>query len=80
MVTLNFKPGTPALTVLEAIRQESFDPEHFGSMDDYIDWLKENLLRCSDIIVSVAGESTEERAASLVSELQRNGLIAYGRV
>jgi hypothetical protein len=79
MVTLNFRPGTPALSVLEAIRQESFDPEHFGSMDDYIDWLKDNLLRCSDIIVSVSGKSTDERAASLVSELQRNGLISYGR-
>lgn len=75
--TLKFKPETTALSVIDSIRQRAFDPDSFGSMDDYITWLAGNLSRCHDVEIAVVGDTTEDRAASLVGELQRHGLISY---
>lgn len=77
METLKFKPGTPALTVIDEIRQKAFDPDSFGTVDEYIVWLAENLSRCHDIVITVTGNTTDERAESLVAELLQHGLISY---
>lgn len=77
MDVLIFKKGTPPMEIVESIRQMAFDPEQFGSTDSYISWLVDNLSRCHEIEVRVTGNTTEDRAASLVEELKRHGLISF---
>jgi len=72
-----FKAGTPPLEVVESIRQLAFDPDHFGTTDNYIDWMVDNLSRFHGIRVQITGSTTQERAESLVNELVRHGLVAF---
>lgn len=77
MEKLKFKRGTSPLAVVDTIRQKAFDPEHFGSTDNYIDWLVNNLWTFFGLSVRVTGKTTGERAASLVGELQLHGLVSF---
>jgi hypothetical protein len=77
MPVLYFKSGTPPTEVVESIRSLAFDPDCFGSTDNYIDRMIDNLACFHEKHVTVTGNTTEERAASLVSELRRCGLIEF---
>jgi hypothetical protein len=75
MKTLIYKKSDTALEILESMRGTAFDPDSFGSMENYIDWLQDHLWRMHAIHIPITGSQVEDRASSMVSGLIEKGLI-----
>lgn len=63
------------VAIIKEIREKSFDPEHFGSMENYLDWLQKSLWKFNQISIDISGETTEEKCQSMVDSLIENKLL-----
>lgn len=63
------------MEIVEAIKNESFDPNQFEDMDEYMEELQKRIWRLSGTGVDIKGDTTAERAESLINELTRIGYI-----
>lgn len=75
MRTLFFKKTDTPMEIIETMRGSAFDPDSFGSMDNYIDWLQEHLWRMHGIHIPVSGSQVDDRASSMVAGLVDKNLI-----
>jgi hypothetical protein len=64
-----------ALQIVKAMQDIAFGVEQM-TPDQYIDWVVANAQRFEEVELRVAGETTEERARSLVEEMLAKGLAA----
>ena len=62
-----------ALQIVKAMQDIAFAVEQM-TLDQYIDWVADNARRFEEVKLTVAGETTEERAKALVGEMLRAGL------
>lgn len=63
-----------ATEILEGMRENAFfAPE--GSLDDYIEYLKDSTYRFHRVQLKVTGNTLEERATSVLQGLEKAGLI-----
>lgn len=61
--------------IINFIRNKSFDPDSYGSLENYLKWLQNSLWKFEKIAITIDGESVEEKCRSMVKELIRHGLI-----
>jgi hypothetical protein len=64
-----------ALQIVKAMQDIAFGVEQM-TPDQYIEWVVQNARRFEEVELRVAGETTEERARSLVEEMLAKGLAA----
>ena len=64
-----------ALQIVKAMQDIAFGVEQM-TPDQYIEWVVQNARRFEEVDLRVAGETTEERARSLVEEMLAKGLAA----
>ena len=64
-----------ALQIVKAMQDIAFGVEQM-TLDQYIDWVVQNARRFEEVELEVAGETTEERAKALVTEMLAKGLAA----
>lgn len=64
--------GTP-VEILEQMKSKSMFTD-FKTLDDYIDFLVENASKFEETDLAIAGETTEERAASLLDAFLAGGM------
>ena len=64
-----------ALQIVKAMQDIAFGVEQM-TLDQYIDWVVQNAQRFEEVELEVAGETTEERAKALVTEMLAKGLAA----
>jgi hypothetical protein len=62
-----------ALQIVRAMQDIAFGVEHF-TVPKYIEWVVTNAGKFEEVELDVKGETDEELAASLVSEMLRTGL------
>lgn len=77
IMELEIKRGLAPVEVVTAIMNKSYDPDSFGSLENYITWLQNSLWKFNSIGVSISGETLEEKCFSLVCELEKHNLIKY---
>ncbi|MCP3104235.1 hypothetical protein LZ198_35770 [Myxococcus sp. K15C18031901] len=68
--------GTP-VQIVRAMQDIAFGVERL-SLSEYIDWVVANALRIESIALRVQGTTDEEKAASLVDEMLREGMATRG--
>ena len=64
-----------ALQIVKAMQDIAFGVEQM-TLDQYIDWVVQNARRFEEVELEVAGETTEERAKALVTEMLAKGLAS----
>jgi hypothetical protein len=64
-----------ALQIVKAMQDIAFGVEQM-TLDQYIDWVVQNAQRFEEVELTVAGETTEERAEALVGEMLAKGLAS----
>jgi hypothetical protein len=62
-----------ALQIVKSMQDIAFGVEQM-TLDQYIDWVVDNARRFEEVELTVAGETSEERAKALVAEMVRAGL------
>ncbi len=62
-----------AVQIVKAMQDIAFGVEQF-TLPEYIDWVVQNAAKFEEVELRVAGETDEEKAASLVAEMIRTGL------
>jgi hypothetical protein len=65
-----------ALQIVKAMQDIAFGVEQM-TLDQYIDWVVDNARRFEALELTVAGETTEERAKALVEQMVAKGLATY---
>jgi hypothetical protein len=68
--------GTPK-QIVQGMQDIAFSARDL-KFSDYIDWVVQNALRFDEAELRVQGDSDDERASSLVSEMIRTGLARKG--
>lgn len=68
--------GTP-VQIVRAMQDIAFGVERL-SLPEYIDWVVANAQRVESIALRVQGTTDEEKAASLVDEMLREGMATRG--
>ena len=64
-----------ALQIVKAMQDIAFGVEQM-TLDQYIDWVVDNARRFEEVELKLAGETTEDRAKTLVEEMTRAGLAS----
>jgi hypothetical protein len=67
-------PGSP-VDVVRFMSTLAYDPSRFDSLDEYIDWLSQNLWKFHGIGVQFSGSDLESRCESLVHRLVEVGFM-----
>ena len=62
-----------AVQIVKAMQDIEFGVEQF-TLPEYIDWVVQNAAKFEEVELKIAGETDEEKAASLVAEMIRTGL------
>jgi hypothetical protein len=62
-----------AVQIVKAMQDIAFGVEQF-TLPEYIDWVVQNAAKFEEVELKIAGETDEEKAASLVAEMIRTGL------
>jgi hypothetical protein len=62
-----------ALQIVKAMQDIAFGVDQM-TVDQYIDWVVQNARRFEEVELAISGETTEERAKSLVNEMVAKGL------
>jgi len=62
-----------AIQIVKAMQDIAFGVEQM-TVDQYIDWVVQNARRFEEVELAVVGETSEERAKSLVAEMLAKGL------
>jgi phage-related minor tail protein len=62
-----------AVQIVKAMQDIAFGVEQM-TLDQYIDWVAQNAQRFEEVELVVRGETTEDRARSLVDEMVAKGL------
>jgi hypothetical protein len=65
--------GTP-VEIIQFLREKVFEAIITGRTDQYINWLRDALKRLGRISIRVTGDTTEQRAASLVDGMITRGI------
>lgn len=63
------------LAVVEFMKTLAYDPDRFGSLDSYMEWLAQSLWQFQGLGVSIEGETLEARCGSLVESLVEYGIL-----
>ncbi|RJS13958.1 hypothetical protein DRW03_35585 [Corallococcus sp. H22C18031201] len=66
-----------AVQVVKGMQDIAFGVERL-SLSEYIDWVVANAQRFESVALRVQGDTDEDKAASLVEEMLREGLAARG--
>lgn len=61
-----------ALQIVLQMKSMAFNGQ--GDLADYVRWVVDNSLRYDDADLKITGETDDEKAASLISEMLRTGL------
>jgi len=76
--TLEFEQGTPAIDIMTTYWENTFDPEQFASLDQFLDRIRANLWKFQKIgIYLECCLSTEEKCERIVSALKDKNLIKF---
>lgn len=63
------------IEAVRSLQSQAYDPDQFGSLDSYMEWLASSVWRFRGIGINVTGETLEARCASLVAQLRNKNLI-----
>lgn len=63
------------VAAVEYIKGSHYDPDSFGSLDAYMEWLVGSVWRFQGIGLNPTGETLEARCESLISQLVAQGLL-----
>lgn len=75
MVILDFNIDKTPVDIIDEIRNMAFDPEVFGSLDNYLIWLAQNLWKFNSIGIQIPEGPIESKCESVVKQLQKHGFI-----
>lgn len=64
-----------SVEIIEDLRNENFDPEQYGSLENYIKWLQQSLWKFNGIGIQVEGKTIKQKCDSLVDQLEKNGFL-----
>jgi len=64
-----------ALQIVKAMQNIAFGVEQM-TLNQYIDWVVDNARRFEEVELEATGETTEERAKTIVDEMVAKGLAA----
>jgi hypothetical protein len=62
------------IDIVEELKQKVFGGEDM-TIDQYFAWIKDNVKRFKGIHIEITGNSFQEKAESLIRELDRAGLL-----
>lgn len=75
MEKLRFNKETTPMEIIESLRQKAFDPDYYGSLDGYLDFLMKSLWKFHKIGLQVPNGSIEYKCSTVVDQLILNGFI-----
>ena len=63
-----------AVQIVKAMQDIAFGVEQF-TLPEYIDWVVQNAAKFEEVELKITGETDEVKAACLVAEMIRTGLV-----
>lgn len=75
MEILQFNQNTDPIEIIENIRQQAFDPDCFGSLDDYLVWLSQSLWKFNQIGIQIPNDTIENKCQAVVEQLVQYGFL-----
>lgn len=75
MEKLKFNKDVSPAEIIENLRQKAFDPNHFGSLDGYLEFLGHSLWKFQKIGIQVPTGSDNYKCCSVVDQLVNHGYI-----
>ena len=75
MEKLEFKKSDPPVKIIEYIRDLSFDPSVYETLEKYLEWLQADLWKFHSIGIDIKGKAIEEKCKSAVNQLSEKGFI-----
>lgn len=75
MEPLKIDKRKSSIEIIKKLRDENFDPEQYGSLENYIKWLQQSIWKFHGIGLQVEGKTLKEKCDSLVSQLEAHGFL-----
>lgn len=75
MEILKFNKAISPVDVIEGIRQKSFDPDQFDSLDGYLEFLAHSIWKFQSVGIQIPVGSLEYKCSSVVDQLVAHGFI-----
>jgi len=64
-----------SIEIIEDLKNENFDPDYYGSLENYMEWLQQSLWKFHGIGLQIEGKTLKQKCDSLVDQLEKNGFI-----